>query len=76
RPIVESEIAQYGSAYGIYALAKPGLTGLWQVSGRNDTSYRHRVRLDVSYVRNWTLGLDLRLMLRTVGVILSGKGAY
>ena len=76
RPIVEAEIAKYGNAYPLYSLAKPGLTGLWQVSGRNDTTYRRRVELDASYVRNWSPGLDLKLLFKTVGVVLKGKGAY
>ena len=76
RPIVESEIRHYGAAFPLYTLAKPGLTGLWQVSGRNDTSYRRRVELDSAYVRHWSLGLDLHLLVRTLGVVLGGKGAY
>lgn len=76
RPIVETEIARYGSAFPLYALARPGLTGLWQVSGRNDTTYKKRVELDAFYVRNWSLSLDLSLILRTVKVVLRGHGAY
>ena len=76
RPIVESEIAKYGSAYALYAQVTPGLTGLWQVSGRNDTSYRRRVELEARYVRQWTVMLDLRILFQTIPVVLSGKGAY
>ena len=76
RPIVEAEIAKYGNAYPLYSLAKPGLTGLWQVSGRNDTTYRRRVELDAAYVRNWTPGMDFKLLFKTVGVVVKGKGAY
>jgi Undecaprenyl-phosphate galactose phosphotransferase WbaP len=76
RPIVQEEIGKYGQAYPLYALTAPGLTGLWQVSGRNDTTYRHRVELDAAYVRNWTPGLDFLLLWKTVGVVLKGKGAY
>lgn len=76
RPIVEAEIPKYGAAYPLYALAKPGLTGLWQVSGRNDTTYRRRVELDAAYVRTWTPSLDFKLLVKTVDVVVRGKGAY
>jgi lipopolysaccharide/colanic/teichoic acid biosynthesis glycosyltransferase len=76
RPVVEAEIPHYGAAWPLYTLALPGLTGLWQVSGRNDTTYRRRVELDATYVRNWSLKLDFQLLLKTVRVVLKGKGAY
>ncbi|HYO83779.1 MAG TPA: sugar transferase [Bryobacteraceae bacterium] len=76
RPVVEAEKTHYGAAWPLYTLAVPGLTGLWQVSGRNDTSYRRRVALDAYYVRNWSLRLDIEVLLRTVRVVLLGKGAY
>lgn len=76
RPIVEKEIPRYGSAFAFYLLTRPGLTGLWQVSGRNDTTYRQRVELDVEYVRNWTAALDFCLFLRTFQAVLRGTGAY
>jgi lipopolysaccharide/colanic/teichoic acid biosynthesis glycosyltransferase len=76
RPIVAEEIPHYGIAWPLYALTAPGLTGLWQVSGRNDTTYRRRVELDSAYVRHWTPVLDLKLLWKTVGVVLKGKGAY
>ena len=76
RPIVAGELPKYGPAFTLYSHVKPGLTGLWQVSGRNDTSYRRRVELDSEYIRNWTPELDLRLLARTVRVVLAGKGAY
>lgn len=76
RPIVPEEASKYGPNFRMYTLVKPGLTGLWQVSGRNDTSYRKRVSLDVDYIRRWTLWLDLRILLRTVRVVLGGHGAY
>lgn len=76
RPIVTAEIPNYGIFYPLYILAYPGLTGLWQVSGRNDTGYRKRVELDCAYVRNWTPVLDLKLLWKTVRVVLRGKGAY
>jgi lipopolysaccharide/colanic/teichoic acid biosynthesis glycosyltransferase len=57
-------------------LVKPGITGLWQVSGRSDLSWEETVRTDLSYVENWHLGLDLRIIARTVGAVLSRSGAY
>ncbi len=76
RPIVAAEMSKYGRAVGLYGLVRPGLTGLWQVSGRNDTQYSRRVELDCHYIRNWTLGLDFKILYKTVGVILRGGGAY
>ena len=77
RPEMPTLAAKFEPAFAEErTLMKPGCTGLWQVSGRNDTSYRRRVELDATYVRNWTLGLDLRLVCRTVSVVLNGKGAY
>jgi lipopolysaccharide/colanic/teichoic acid biosynthesis glycosyltransferase len=75
RPIVFAEKAQYRESYFFYASAKPGLTGLWQVSGRSNLSYRQRVALDEEYIRNWNLGLDLQILWRTVGVVWASKGA-
>jgi len=60
----------------IYSSAKPGITGLWQVSGRSDIDYTKRVKLDYLYVLNWSLWLDLIIILKTFKAILSGKGAY
>jgi Undecaprenyl-phosphate galactose phosphotransferase WbaP len=76
RPIVESEIAKYGEAYALYAQVKPGITGLWQVSGRNDTTYEERVALDQHYVYNWSVWLDIYIIIRTIPALISGKGAY
>lgn len=76
RPIVAEEIAKYGTAFGLYSQVSPGLTGLWQVSGRNDTQYNRRVELDCHYIRNWTPALELKILLKTVRVIIRGHGAY
>jgi len=76
RPIVQNEIEKYGKYYSLYTKVKPGITGLWQVSGRNDVSYEERVALDAYYVRNWSVWLDLYILARTVPVALFGKGAY
>jgi Undecaprenyl-phosphate galactose phosphotransferase WbaP len=76
RPIVDDEKRYYASCLRLYMQVKPGLTGLWQVSGRNDVSYEKRVQLDEYYVRNWSIWLDLYILARTFFAILGGKGAY
>lgn len=76
RPIVEAEVPRYGRHFEHYCLVRPGLTGLWQTSGRNDTSYQQRVRLDVSYVERKSLLLDIRLIFRTVPAVLLARGSY
>jgi lipopolysaccharide/colanic/teichoic acid biosynthesis glycosyltransferase len=76
RPIVAKEIERYGEAFTLLKKLKPGITGLWQVSGRNDVSYGDRVRLDSYYVKNWSIWLDLVILFRTAGVVLFRKGAY
>ncbi|CAK0781317.1 undecaprenyl-phosphate galactose phosphotransferase [Gammaproteobacteria bacterium] len=75
RPIVPAEVERYGEDAAYYLRSRPGLTGLWQVSGRNDLDYPTRVRLDASYVRNWTLWNDISILLRTLPALLSGRGA-
>jgi Undecaprenyl-phosphate galactose phosphotransferase WbaP len=76
RPIVSAEIAKYQHHFELYTKVLPGVTGLWQVSGRNDTTYPERVALDAFYVRNWSCWLDLYILARTVGVVLRREGAY
>jgi exopolysaccharide production protein ExoY len=76
RPVVREELLRYGRNVRTYLSAKPGITGLWQVKGRNDTDYRRRVVLDTYYVRNQGLLLDLYILLRTTRVVLGGSGAY
>ncbi len=75
RPIVESEVWRYGRYFEHYCSVRPGITGLWQVSGRNDLSYRRRVVLDTVYARTRSLAVDLAIMLRTVPAMLSGRGS-
>ncbi len=75
RPIVASEAAKYADDIAFYHAAKPGLTGLWQVSGRSDTSYERRVELDCWYVRNWTFWHDVAIIVKTVPAVLARKGA-
>jgi len=76
RPIVQQEIAKYGNHANLYLQALPGITGLWQVSGRSDSSYSRRVSLDVWYIRNWSIWYDITILFKTVNVILQKKGAY
>ncbi len=76
RPIVAEEAPRYGEALDLYSQVLPGLTGLWQVSGRSDTSYAERVRLDTHYVRGWSIWMDIEILARTVWIVLTGSGAY
>lgn len=76
RPIVEDEIPKYGEYYNYFTAVKPGISGLWQVSGRNDIDYDERVQLDVWYVRNWSIGLDMEILIKTAIVVLDRKGSY
>jgi lipopolysaccharide/colanic/teichoic acid biosynthesis glycosyltransferase len=76
RPIVEEEIHKYGRVFPLYVQVLPGLTGLWQVSGRTHGSYRDRTALDLKYMRDRTIWMDLLVLLETIPVILFGRGAY
>jgi len=76
RPIVRSEIKKYGRFYRAYVSVPPGVTGLWQVSGRNDTGYAERVRMDVEYVNSMSLWNDFKILLLTIPAVLSTRGAY
>ncbi|WP_240756653.1 sugar transferase [Roseicella aquatilis] len=77
RPVVAAELAEhYGAAAEAYLSVRPGVTGLWQVSGRSDTSYAARVALDAEYARTASLRTDLRILSRTPMVVLSRRGAY
>lgn len=76
RPIVTDEIYHYEDSFEVYTSVCPGITGLWQVSGRNHTSYEERVGYDTYYVHNWSIWLDMYILLRTVWVVLSRDGAY
>ena len=71
-----SEVIGYERAASRRLLVKPGITGLWQVSGRSDLSWEQCVRLDLRYVENWTLALDAQILLKTVGAVFRGDGAY
>jgi exopolysaccharide biosynthesis polyprenyl glycosylphosphotransferase len=76
RPPLPREVAEYGDDVRRRLLVKPGLTGLWQVSGRSDLSWEESVRLDLRYVENWSLSLDAAILLRTVRAVTKGSGAY
>jgi Undecaprenyl-phosphate galactose phosphotransferase WbaP len=76
RPIVNSEIEKYAEAYFCYSNMVPGITGLWQISGRNNTTYEERVTLDEHYARHWSPWLDLWILIKTPRVVLSRDGAY
>lgn len=76
RPIVASETVKYGRYFEEYCEVRPGLTGLWQTSGRNDTTYSQRVAYDHYYINHWSLGLDMWIMAKTIPVAISGRGAY
>jgi len=76
RPIVTDEVNYYGENYDVFKRVKPGITGLWQVSGRSDIDYDQRVALDMFYVMNWSLWLDYYIFLKTFYVVLFRKGAH
>jgi len=76
RPIVDKEIPKYGKFIREYFLVPPGITGMWQVSGRSDTTYEERVAMDTWYVRNWSVWIDILYLFKTVKAVATGKGAY
>ncbi|WP_297434795.1 sugar transferase, partial [Sulfurimonas sp.] len=77
RPVIQQEIDQYYKEDAkYYFMVKPGITGLWQVSGRSDTDYDYRVKTDKWYVMNWSLWLDIVILFKTVKVVLFREGAY
>lgn len=76
RPIVGAELMHYGPDAGYYLMVRPGMTGLWQVSGRSDIEFDKRVYLDTWYVKNWSISYDLAILAKTVRVVLQRNGAY
>ncbi|MGE3820174.1 MAG: sugar transferase [Isosphaeraceae bacterium] len=76
RPIVERELSKYGSHGEKLLTVKPGLGGLWQVSGRSDTTYHERIAMDMTYIESRSLAMDLRLIVQTAMVVILGRGAY
>ncbi len=76
RPIVKKEIERYGQYFREYSMVLPGITGMWQASGRSDTTYDERVAMDTWYVRNWSVWLDILYLAKTVKAVICSKGAY
>lgn len=76
RPIIQDEIHYYNKYIKDYCSVLPGITGMWQVSGRSDTGYTDRVSLDIWYVRNWSIWIDIALICKTIKAVFCGKGAY
>lgn len=76
RPVVTDELDRYGPSVKAYLAARPGITGLWQTSGRSNTSYEYRVELDSRYVSEWSFWMDFTILLRTIPVVLGAKGSY
>jgi lipopolysaccharide/colanic/teichoic acid biosynthesis glycosyltransferase len=76
RMITRPELEKYGSYQKLLLTVKPGLTGYWQVSGRQDVSYEERVKMDVLYIQNWSLWVDLKILMKTVWKVLKREGAY
>jgi lipopolysaccharide/colanic/teichoic acid biosynthesis glycosyltransferase len=76
RPPLPAETADYGDVVRRRLVVKPGMTGLWQISGRSDLPWDEAVRLDLRYVENWSLALDLLILWKTVAAVIRGSGAY
>jgi lipopolysaccharide/colanic/teichoic acid biosynthesis glycosyltransferase len=76
RMIAPDEMAKFGAALDTRLAVKPGITGLWQVSGRQELAYDDRIRLDLHYIENWSLWLDMAILARTIPAVLSMRGAY
>ncbi len=75
RPIVDAEVPRYGDCFDYYKMVRPGVTGMWQISGRSNTSYAERIRYDEYFVKNWSIWLDLYILFRTVKTVLLREGA-
>ncbi len=76
RPIVQAEVEKYGENIREYYMVRPGITGMWQASGRSDTTYEERVFMDTWYVKNWSIWLDIKYLVRTFTVVIKREGAY
>jgi Undecaprenyl-phosphate galactose phosphotransferase WbaP len=76
RPIVDAEVSKYEKDYELYRRIRPGMSGFWQVGGRSEVDYKERVAMDSYYVRNWSVWLDIIILVRTVKIVLFGRGAY
>lgn len=76
QPIIQAEVPHYGKYIQDYYMVHPGITGMWQASGRSDIDYNERVQMDTWYVRNWNVWFDVVLLWRIMKVVLKGKGVY
>ena len=76
RPVTEPELSKYGQFADYVLSVKPGLSGMWQISGRSDTGYEERITLDTYYIQNWSMWLDIWIIIKTIWVVINGKGAY
>ena len=76
RPVIQAELVRYGDDVDYFLMVRPGITGLWQVSGRNDLDYDTRVYLDTWYVKNWSMWYDIAILFSTIKVVMQGKGSY
>jgi Undecaprenyl-phosphate galactose phosphotransferase WbaP len=76
RPVTYDELPRYGNKLAYYTATRPGVTGLWQVNGRNLLSYQERVEYDAQYVKNWTAAQDIKILVKTVPAVLLAKGAF
>jgi lipopolysaccharide/colanic/teichoic acid biosynthesis glycosyltransferase len=76
RPLLRRELPDYGAVISLYERVRPGITGLWQISGRSHTTFAERVSYDEWYIKNWTVWYDLVIMIQTVWVLMRGAGAY
>ncbi|MBE7161953.1 MAG: sugar transferase, partial [Williamsia herbipolensis] len=76
RPPLPSEVQRYTGPIARRMLVRPGITGLWQVSGRSDLNWEESVRLDLSYVENWSIAQDIAILWRTIRTVVSSRGAY
>ena len=76
RPVTTPELAKYKEKAKHILSVQPGLSGMWQISGRSDTGYEERITLDSYYIQNWSVWLDLWIIIKTVYIVIKGKGAY
>jgi lipopolysaccharide/colanic/teichoic acid biosynthesis glycosyltransferase len=76
RPFLPSQTEMYGESFELYKRVRPGITGLWQISGRNHLSFADRARLDAYGIKNWSVWMDVYILCRTIAVVITAKGAY
>jgi exopolysaccharide production protein ExoY len=76
RPVTDEELERYATSVGAYLACRPGITGLWQVSGRSKTTYQKRVACDAFYAQNWSMVLDIKIVIVTIPALLASDSAY